>query len=338
MARLQVPFGYWNAVGLTARWVSRRRCGSGRAARDTASLNALAAPAIALLLVALVLSYSRGAVLAAVIGVAFWFALVPLRLRALAMLAIGGVAAGAVVAWTLRPARAVRQRRLAGRAQQRRAPPRAAAARRAAGRLRRGARAPLRRRPQPARAGAAGEARDRGAPSRSRSCPVAAVGAAAHSSRGLFGTISHGWHELTTPNAQQPCNSASRLTSTGSMQALYWYYALEIFDANPLAGAGAGSYGVASQRFMTGPDKALNAHGYVFQTLADLGLVGLALSLAVAIGWAIAAARAVRPVPRPRARRRRRGADRPADDGRRRRHLRRALRPSTGSGSSPATR
>ena len=90
-ARLQVPFGYWNAVGLIgalglapALWLGSRREGHG-------VVNALAAPAIAVLLVALVLSYSRGAVLAAaLVGVAIWFAIVPLRLRALAMLAIGG--------------------------------------------------------------------------------------------------------------------------------------------------------------------------------------------------------------------------------------------------------
>ena len=75
MARLQVPFGYWNAVGLIgalglapALWLGSRREGHG-------VVNALAAPAIAVLLVALVLSYSRGAVLAAVVGVAIWFAI-----------------------------------------------------------------------------------------------------------------------------------------------------------------------------------------------------------------------------------------------------------------------
>lgn len=295
MARLQVPFGYWNAVGLIgalglapALWLGSRREGHG-------VVNALAAPAIAVLLVALVLSYSRGAVLAAVVGVAIWFAIVPLRLRALAMLAIGGVAAGVVVAWTLaQPALSDDGVSLAARS---------SAGHRfglllivalllafAAALVLRfaGDRNPL----APARARRIGIA----VLVALALVPVAAIGAAAHSSRGLFGTISHGWHELTTPNAQQPSNSASRLTSTGSMQALYWSYALHIFDANPLAGAGAGSYGVASQRFMTGPDKALNAHGYIFQTLADLGLIGLALSLAAAIGWAIAAVRAVGPI------------------------------------------
>ncbi len=296
-ARLSVPFGYWNAVGLTAAlgiapalWLGARRDGH-------AVLGALAAPALCVLLVVLVLSYSRGAVLAALLGVAFWFAFVPLRLRALSVLAIGALAAAAVLAWTFaQPALSDDNVALAAR-------------------------------------GSAGHrlglvlvaalvvaflaalmlrfVRDRNPLSailRRRIAivalialalvPVAGIGAAAHSSRGLFGSISHGWHELTTPNAQQPSNSASRLTATGSMQALYWSYALDVFDAHPLIGAGDGAYAVAHERYMTGPAQALNAHSYIFQTLADLGLLGLALSLAVAIGWGIAAVRAAAPFRR----------------------------------------
>ena len=101
-ARLQIPFYYWNAVGLTAAlgigpclWLGARRDGHG-------VLNALAAPALCLLLVTLVLSYSRGAVLAALIGAVVWFAFVPLRLRGIAVAAIGGIPAAAVLAWTLK--------------------------------------------------------------------------------------------------------------------------------------------------------------------------------------------------------------------------------------------
>jgi len=294
-ARLSVPLGYSNAVGLTAAlgiapalWLGSRREGHG-------VLGALAAPALCILMVALVLSYSRGAVLAAVISVAFWLAVVPLRLRALSMLAIGGVAAAAVVAWSLRqPGLANDNVALASRS----------AAGHRLGLILLGAlvvaalaallvrfagdRAPL----APARRRKLGIA----ALVALALVPVAAAGAAAHSSRGLFGTVSHGWYELTTPNAQQPGNGVSRLTSTGSQQALYWSYALDVFDANPLTGAGAGSYSVASQRFMTSPAKSLNAHGYVVETLADLGLVGLGLSLLVALGWGIAAVRSVGPV------------------------------------------
>ncbi|HEY7967439.1 MAG TPA: O-antigen ligase family protein [Solirubrobacteraceae bacterium] len=293
-ARLSVPFSYWNAVGLTAAlgippalWLAARREGHG-------ALNALAAPALCLLLVTLVLSYSRGAVLAAVIGAGLWFAFVPLRLRALAVGAIAAIAAGAVLLWTLKqPALTDDHVGLGARG----------SAGHRLGLLLLAAlivsycaalvlRFAAERNPLPA------------ARRRTLSIavavmlalvPVGGVAALAHSSRGLFGEISHGWHQLTTPNGAQPTNGASRLTSGGSMQALYWDYALKVFDTNPALGAGAGAYPVADQRFMTSHALADNAHGYVFQTLADLGIVGLLVSLAVAVLWCFSAARAAGP-------------------------------------------
>ena len=103
------------------------------------------------------------------------------------------------------------------------------------------------------------------------------------------------WTELTVPNGQQPGNNANRFTSGGSQQALYWSYAIKVFDTNPSVGAGAGAYPIADQRFMTGPALAINAHGYVFQTLADLGIAGLVLSLLAAALWCAAALRATGP-------------------------------------------
>ena len=298
-ARLQLPFGYWNAVGLTAAlalppclWLGARREGHG-------ALSALSAPALTLAIAALVLSYSRGAVLAALAGLAFWFAFVPLRLRALSMLAIGGVGAGGIVVYALRqPALADDRVALAART----------AAGHRLGLLVAGAvalaylaalvlRFAAERDPLSAR----GRRRLGIAVLAALALvPIGGIGALAHSSRGLVGEISHGWHQLTTPNGSQPSNGASRLTSAGSMQALYWHYALEVFDTSPAVGAGAGAYPVADRRFMTSDALAVNAHGYVFQTLADLGLVGLALSLSVAVAWVAAARRAVGPL-RPRA-------------------------------------
>ncbi|HEX4034181.1 MAG TPA: O-antigen ligase family protein [Solirubrobacteraceae bacterium] len=293
-ARLSVPFSYWNAVGLTAAlgippalWLGARREGHG-------ALNALAAPALCLLLVTLVLSYSRGAVLAAVIGGGLWLAFVPLRLRALALGAIAALAAGAVVVWTLKqPALADDHVALAARS----------AAGHHLGLLLLAAvvvsyaaalilRFAAERNPLSA------------ARRRTLSIavavalalvPIAGIAALAHSSRGFFGEISHGWHDLTTPNGSQPTNAASRLTSGGSMQALYWDYALKVFNTNPGLGAGAGAYPVADQRFMTSHALADYAHGYVFQTLSDLGIVGLLVSLAVAVMWCLSAARAAGP-------------------------------------------
>jgi hypothetical protein len=99
-ARLNAPFNYWNAVGLTAAlgvppclWFGARRDGHG-------ALVGLAAPAICLLLVTLLLCYSRGALIALVVGLAFWFSVTPLRLRAALVLGIGALGTFAVIAWT----------------------------------------------------------------------------------------------------------------------------------------------------------------------------------------------------------------------------------------------
>ncbi|HEY4094908.1 MAG TPA: hypothetical protein VGM33_05330, partial [Baekduia sp.] len=98
-ARLREPFGYWNAVGLTAAigvpptlWLGARRSGH-------AAVNALAFPIMGILLLTVLLAYSRGSLLAVVVGCAFWFAVVPLRLRGVVVLAVGALGALAVTGW-----------------------------------------------------------------------------------------------------------------------------------------------------------------------------------------------------------------------------------------------
>jgi lysylphosphatidylglycerol synthetase-like protein (DUF2156 family) len=63
--------------------------------------SAIAGPAICLLLLTVVLAYSRGALLALVVGLVFWFVVTPLRLRSASVLAIGGAGAAVVTAWSL---------------------------------------------------------------------------------------------------------------------------------------------------------------------------------------------------------------------------------------------
>src|SRR5437763_17002931 len=84
-------------------WLGGRRQGP-------PALNALATPALGLLLTTIMLSYSRGALLALVIGSAFWFAVVPLRLRAAAIL--GGAALGTVlvILWAFSPVALMKDR------------------------------------------------------------------------------------------------------------------------------------------------------------------------------------------------------------------------------------
>ena len=72
--RLQAPFHYWNATGLIGA-LGLAPCLWAGARRERArALRALAVPAVSILLTVIVLSYSRGALLVAAIGLACWFA------------------------------------------------------------------------------------------------------------------------------------------------------------------------------------------------------------------------------------------------------------------------
>ena len=296
-ARLQAPYGYWNATGLTAAmgvigcmWLGARRAGH-------ALLSALAYPAMGLLLLTLMLAYSRGALVAAALGLTLWFAVVPLRLRGAAVLLTGAAGAGLVVAWDFSkhalstdsvalPARVIAGHQL--------------------GVLLVAMLLLL------AIAGVAiGFSTGRHAPSRVTRRRAGAVllsilvlgviafaGALAASHRGLSGSISHGFHSLTNPHAAVPPNTPGRLTAIGSVRARYWNEALKVFQAHPVLGAGARSYGTARLRYRTEDLEANDAHGFVVQTLADLGLVGLAIALALLAAWMAAAGRSTHPFNR----------------------------------------
>ena len=127
---------------------------------------------------------------------------------------------------------------------------------------------------------------------------LACAGALAASHRGLTGSISHSFHTLTNTHAPVPPNTPGRLTAIGSVRARYWNEALKIFQAHPVLGAGARSYGTARLRYRTEDLEAKDAHGFVVQTLSDLGLVGLALALALLAAWIAAAGRPTHPFNR----------------------------------------
>ncbi|MEA2371144.1 MAG: hypothetical protein QOH12_1538 [Solirubrobacteraceae bacterium] len=291
-ARLRDPFGYWNGVGLTAAlgipgclWLGSRRSGH-------AAVGALAYPAVMLLLVTIMLAYSRGALLALAIGLVFWFATVPLRLRGLAVLGLGLVGAVPIVLWTFhQDALSADNVALAARTHSGHLLGLmivglavivtvaglwvrfAAAARPPSDRLRR-------------RAAVAVLVV-------LALVPVAFAGRLAASSRGLDGSVSHAWRSLTDPSATTPPNDPSRLTAVGSVRARYWNDALKVAKAHPLVGVGAGGYATARLQVRTDTLGVQNAHGYVVQTLADLGILGMAISLLLCAAWVLAAIRTV---------------------------------------------
>jgi O-antigen ligase len=299
-ARLQAPYGYWNATGLTAAmgvigcmWLGARRSGH-------ALLSALAYPAMGLLLLTLMLAYSRGALFALALGLALWFLIVPLRLRGAAVLLAGAAGAGAVVAWDFSrhalstDSVALHARVIAGRQ---------------LGALVVAMLVVLAiagvaiRFFTDRRAGGVISARTRhNAGAILLSIIVLSViafaGALGASHRGFTGSISHGFHSLTNPHAAVPPNTPGRLTAIGSVRARYWNEALKVFQAHPVLGAGARSYGTARLRYRTEDLEANDAHGFVVQTLADLGLVGLAIVLFLLAAWMAAAGRSTHPFNR----------------------------------------
>ncbi|HEX5781928.1 MAG TPA: O-antigen ligase family protein, partial [Solirubrobacteraceae bacterium] len=109
---------------------------------------------------------------------------------------------------------------------------------------------------------------------------------------GISGQVSKAWDQLTDPNAETPANTPDRLTATSSVRARYWREALDIHATEPWLGSGAGAYATVRTRFRDDALAVRHAHGYVVQTLADLGWVGFIASLLAAGAWLVAAARA----------------------------------------------
>jgi hypothetical protein len=295
-ARLRAPYDYWNATGLTAAmgvicclWLGARRAGH-------ALLSALAYPATGLMLVTLMLAYSRGALVALVLGLALWFCLVPLRLRGAAVLLAGTLGAGVVVAWDFSKHALTTEGIELG-------------ARVTAGRelgvllvamLVLLTLAGLAIGFQTGRQAPSATLRTRAGAALLAILAVAVIGfagALAVSHRGLPGSISHAFHSLTDTNAKV-ANTPGRLTAVASVRARYWSEALKVFKAHPLLGAGAEGYRTARLRYRAAPIEVRHAHGFVVQTLADLGLVGMGIALALLVAWMVAAGRATHPFNR----------------------------------------
>lgn len=109
---------------------------------------------------------------------------------------------------------------------------------------------------------------------------------------GLALAIVIGAHESGGPTALS--GGASRLTTLQSNRYDYWSVALRAFSSSPLRGVGAGGWSVDWLRWRHVQEFARDAHSLELQTLAELGLVGVALLLAVLVGIVLAARRALR--------------------------------------------
>ena len=299
LARLREPLGYWNALGLLAAMAVPAALWLGARREGTALGRATAYPLLGIALVTLLFAYSRGALAALLAGLVVWFAIVPLRLRSLVVLVSGCLGAGAITAWAFsQDALSEDRQPLAERI--------------AAGHslalllvamilllLAAGLAVQWARENHPP------------SPGLRRACalaalcaaalvPVVALGALAASERGLGGSVSQAWNSFFATSATAPSYGPDRLTATGSKRGAYWSEAQAVWNNNRIEGAGAGGYATARLRYRQDTVDVRHAHGYLPQTAADLGIVGVLLSLALLAAWAIAARRSTRrPGPDP---------------------------------------
>ena len=289
-ARLGEPYDYWNALGATAALAIVPAMWLGVRERGRSLSRALAFPALGLLVLTLLLTQSRGALIAALVVLIAWVVVVPLRLRSFVVLAPPVVLAAPVAAWALsKDAFTEALQPLSARE---------------------------------AVAGdfgllvllmtilllAAGLVVERTSSGRSTSlrvrrrlgiaaavavCVVPLLGltSVAMSDRGFSGTFSDRVDEVTD-NTVAPPRGAARLGSASSSRGGYWRQAGNVFEERPLVGTGAGTFGIARLPYRKDQSISRHAHGFIPQTIADMGLLGLAAALALLAAWLVAAARA----------------------------------------------
>src|SRR5207302_1878318 len=87
------------------------------------------------------------------------------------------------------------------------------------------------------------------------------------------GTVTASVEALTSPTSTTPGGPA-RLTSASSSRARYWTEAGHVFSHHVASGTGAETFGISRLRYRTSDLVSQHAHGYVVQTMADLGFVG----------------------------------------------------------------
>jgi hypothetical protein len=120
--------------------------------------------------------------------------------------------------------------------------------------------------------------------------PLVLLTSVAMSSRGLPGTVSERWHELTSESATTP-GGPQRLIRASSTRGRYWRQAGRAFSDLPITGSGAGTFGIARLHYRKDQLVAQHAHGFIAQTASDLGTLGLIVIFGFAGAWFVSAAR-----------------------------------------------
>jgi hypothetical protein len=262
--RLEQPLTYWNAMGALAAIGLVLCCRLAGDRTRPPAVRAAAAAAASPLGLGLYLTFSRGALVAAAVGIVVLVVLAPdreqLRAAAIALAAAGLVVIAASFLSGVES--------LAGSASHRRAEgivmlvvlaavvPAAVAGQLAIGRAEEGGRLGV-------------GLLDRVPPARAVAIALAALVLAVP----VVGALAEGRGQLRSP---LPEAGAARLKDVGSNRYAYWRVALDAFSHHPLVGTGPSGFGVEWARERRIDENVRDAHSLYLETLAELGLVGLA--------------------------------------------------------------
>jgi hypothetical protein len=129
--------------------------------------------------------------------------------------------------------------------------------------------------------------------------PLVAFTSVAFSDRGIGGAIGDRVDQLTSETQTAPAEQgAGRFTAASSTRGKYWREAGRVFGDRPAIGLGAGNFQTTRLRHRSDASVTRHAHGFVPQTLADLGIAGVVLTTALLLAWLVAVARATGLHPR----------------------------------------
>lgn len=287
-ARLRLPFAYWNAVGSVAAIGLLIALWTGTSRATSKLLEIISYPAGGLFVVALMLSQSRGVLLALALVLGVWLLLIPRRLRTAGWLGIVGAVSLVVVVWAysktalsvdnvvfaerkstglqLLLALVVMSGILAGA----------------------GAFLRSRRHTNPL------AARQRWLIGRALlillaiSPFVIAAGIGIGTDKG-FSTITDSATGFVSTDTTAPTNSPDRLTQTNSFRGRYWSDAYRVFETHTTRGTGGDTYAVARLPYRNDEVNVSHAHGMVPQVASDLGVLGLLVLLGLTAVWLTAA-------------------------------------------------
>jgi hypothetical protein len=127
---------------------------------------------------------------------------------------------------------------------------------------------------------------------------VLLLAAVALSSRGLPGTVSHLWSSFTAAHGISTSDPTRLLSADSANRWVWWKEAAGAFSARPLGGWGAGSFPVVHLLFRHDTLPVNQPHSAVMQWLAETGLIGAGLAVA---GWGLLLTTGLRAVRRPAA-------------------------------------